>query len=173
MTRLTQLVGTHFNHACALLIVFTMVGAWRVLRGVRSSVLSQVVLFGWLAIMLLVTYLVPPMGNWALGLVVPLFADNHLHGWFAETLGPDAPFRNVRESLRKAGPVRYVVVAAIQHLLHAGLALAIITVSGSRNSWTYWLGYGVLASAGLGIAAHILIAHRYRAEWSRVGSEAA
>ena len=51
--------------------------------------------------------------------------------------------------------------------------LIIITVSGGRNSWGYWLGYGALASAGLGILAQVLIVRHLRNDPGAASREAA
>jgi hypothetical protein len=169
MTDVVRIIGTHFNHFCALLIVVTLIGAWRLVRAVAPSrsvaVWSQVLLIAWLATLIVATYALPPMGIWAVGLLVPLLADNHLHAWLAHTIGPESVLRSTREALGKAGPFRYVAMASTQHLLHGGLGLAILTVSGGRNSWEYWLGYGVVASAAMGILAHVLVARQYRDQW--------
>jgi hypothetical protein len=169
MSDTVRLIGGYFNQFCALLIIVSMVGAWRLVRAVASSrqaaLWSQAFLLAWLAMLIVATYVVPPMGMWAVGLVVPLFSDNHLYAWLAETVGAESVFRTTRDALRKAGPFRYVAMASTQHLLHGGLGLVILTVSAGRNSWEYWLGYGVVASAGMGILAHALIARRFRDDW--------
>ena len=143
MSDAVRLIGAYFNHFCALLIIVSMVGAWRLVRAVarshQAAIWSQAILLAWLAMLIVVTYVVPPMGIWAVGLVVPLFADNHLYAWLAQTVGSESVFRTTRDALRKAGPFRYVAMASIQHLLHGALGLVILTVSAGRNSW------GVLA----------------------------
>ncbi len=169
MSSVVRIIGTYFSHFCAVLVIATMVGAWRLIRIVpssrRAAAWSQAILVAWVTMLTVAAYVMPPMGIWAVGLVVPLFADSYLCAWLAHTVGFESVDRTTREALRKAGPIRYVAVASTRHLLHGGLGLVILTVSAGRNSWEYWLGYGVLASAGMGILAHTLVARRYRAEW--------
>jgi hypothetical protein len=160
----TRLIAIYFSHFCALVIIVTMLGAIRLVRSVRPlhgpAVLSQVLALSWLALLVIVTYMVPPMGIWAIGLVVPLFADNHFHAWMSERLGAEALMRNTMEVLRKVGFMKYVAMASIPHLLHGSIGMALVTVSGGRNSWEQALGMGMLMSAPMGVASHALTARR-------------
>lgn len=166
MSDVVAVIGTYFTHFCAVLITVTMVGVWRSIRALsRSTFRSQALFLVWLVMLIVLTYVLPPMGIWAVGLLVPLFADNHFYAWLAHTVGVETVSLATREAVRKAGPFRYVAMASTQHLLHGGLGLVILAVSAGRNSWEYWLGYGVVASAGMGILAHVLIARRYRDDW--------
>jgi hypothetical protein len=160
----TRLLGTHFNHVCAAVIVATLLGTLRLVRAYRSvlgpSVVAQLLLLAWLALLLVATYAFPPLGIWGVGLVVPLFADHHAFTWLVGRVGAEPLIGGLRAAVRGAGPVRFVLASSTQQAIHAALGLIIITVSEGRNTWEYWLGYGVLSSAGLGVVGHALAAAR-------------
>jgi hypothetical protein len=160
----TRLIAVHFSHFCALVIVVTMLGAIRMVRSVRGlygpAVLAQVLALSWLTLLVVVTYMVPPMGIWAVGLVVPLFAANHFHAWESEQVGAEALIANTVAILRKVGFLKYVAMASIPHLLFGSIGLALVAVNGGRNSWEQALGMGMLMSAPMGVLSHILTARR-------------
>lgn len=148
-------VATNINHLCALLVVVCLLGALRFTWATRSmfghQFPSQFLLIGWLALLIVTTYMLPGMSVFAVGLVVPLFADSHLQAWAATELGAPTAVAPTAELVRKCGQFRFIAMGSIGHLLRAGLALIIVSVSVGRNSWEYWLGAGMLCSAFLGV----------------------
>ena len=164
----TRLIATYFSHFCALVIGVNLLGALRLIRSVRSQFgparLSQILSLAWLVLLLVATYLVPGVGTWAVGFVVPLFADSHFHAWIAELLGPEALMRNTVEVLRKVGLMKYVAMASIPPLLFASIGLALVVLSGGRNTWERALGIGVLMSAPMAVLNHLLMARRLMRE---------
>jgi hypothetical protein len=111
----TRLIAIYFSHFCALVIVLTLLGAIRLVRSVRPlygpARLSQILALSWLVLLVVATYMVPPVGIWAIGFVVPLFADSHFHAWMSEQLGAEALVRTrwrfcVRWAPRSTSPWR-------------------------------------------------------------------
>jgi hypothetical protein len=160
----TRLIAIYFSHFCALVIVLTLLGAIRLVRSVRPlygpARLSQILALSWLVLLVVATYMVPPVGIWAIGFVVPLFADSHFHAWMSEQLGAEALVRNTVEILRKVGPTKYVTMASVPHLLFASIGVALVVVGGGRNTWERALGIGVLMSAPMAVANHAMTARR-------------
>jgi hypothetical protein len=164
LVEVVRLTATYFNHFCAILIIVVMLGAIRLVRSVRRAygpaVLGQALAVSWLTLLVVATYMVPPMGIWGIGLVVPLFADSHFHAWVSEQLGVEALTANTVAILRKAGLVKYVAMASIPHLLHGSVGIAIVAVSAGRNSWEHALGMGMVMSAPMAVLGHALTARR-------------
>jgi hypothetical protein len=162
----TAFIAAHLNHTCAAIITFTIWGALRASRAQRGLLgparLGQLLLLAWLALLLLVTYLLPPMGIWGVGVVVPLLADQHWLAWLANAVGPEPLLKGLEATVRRTGTARYLLVASTQQALHAALGLLLVAVSPGRNSWEYWLGYGIVSSAGLGVLPHLLLVRRLR-----------
>src|SRR5687767_14536825 len=109
-------VASQFAHVCTALIVLPLLGHTRLLRALRPAygplLWSQAVLAVWGAQLVVTNYLVPGMGIWAVGVVVPLFGFSFTYACIAEELGPEAVLGHIRGLLRRRGPVRYVAIAS-------------------------------------------------------------
>jgi hypothetical protein len=169
-TALVNLTASHIYHVAAVLVAVSMFGAGRLTFVARQTLgpqwLSQAALLIWASMLIAGVYLVPGMAMFAVGMAVPLFADNYVKASMVAHGGTQLVEHGAVVLLREKGPAGFMAIASVGHVLRAALAWVLISVSGGRATWSYWLGCGMLAAAGLGFVTIPLYVRRVRAEQS-------
>jgi hypothetical protein len=138
------------QHACAALVVVSVIGGARLTHAMRQvhgrQVASQAVLAAWSLAVVVMVYLGLDLALFSIGLTVPLFADSHFRAWSVEQLGPGALLKGADALLERSGPMRFVTMASVGPLLLAVVGGLLLVVSIESSVWGYWLGLGLLCS---------------------------